>query len=158
MSFGFPPLAIWSSARRFSAEFPLPFVYLCYTFGIGLVSFYQGSHELRRGPRKSMLFGVHCERVGRAEALGAFNSPASSVRLNCRTRTHPTLYIYTRGRQKLRFFADLLPFFRRLYKSVLIISRPSISYSAHQKSQFSPLSFNLSPVSEAVQSGLPKIC
>ena len=68
-------------------------------------------------------------------------------------RTRPTLYIYTRGRQKLRFFADLLPFFRRLYKSVLIISRPSISYSAHRQSQFSPLSFNLSPVGEAIHQG-----
>ena len=76
----------------------------------------------------------------------------------CLLCNYPTLYIYTRGRQKLRFFADLLPFFRRLYKLVLIINRQPISYSAHQKSKFSPLSFNLSPVGEAVQSGLPKIC
>ena len=43
-----------SSNLYTAAGLCLPFVYPCYTFGIGLVSFYQGSHELR-------------ERVGRAE-------------------------------------------------------------------------------------------
>ena len=43
-----------SSKLYTAAGLCLPFVYLYYTLGIGLVSFYQGSHELR-------------ERVGRAE-------------------------------------------------------------------------------------------
>ena len=90
--------SIWSSARRFSAEFPLPFVYLCYTFGIGLVSFYQGSHELR-------------ERVGRAEALGAFNSPASSVPSIAECECKDTLNIYPFA----NVFSIFFIFYPRLY-------------------------------------------
>ena len=37
--------------------------------------------------------------------------------------THPPYYIYNQTVKKLRFFADLLAFFRRLYLFLLIIKR-----------------------------------